>query len=167
MNFRRSMNKRLANAKDDFKIPLLLPMKIENIIEDIIHDTIDIRNKLQEQLKKLYPGLVFIIELPALEELSAIKKVALAWDEGHIHYRFSVDIHTHNGNRVFEKASSLEEENLNCSRSPMQDNLINVLRDVIKRKKARMKTGHRSDLLNVSNYTSHKTNTHLISTDRY
>ena len=142
-------------------------MKIENIIEDIIHDTIDIRNKLQEQLNKLYPGWAFIIELPALEELSAIKKVTLAWDEGDSHYRFSVDIHTHNGNRVFEKVSSLEEENGSCSRSPMQDNLINVLRDVIKRKKTRMKMGHRSDLLNASNYTSQKTNTHLISTGCY
>jgi len=115
-------------------------MKIENIIEDIIEDTVEIKNSLEERMKKEYPGLNFTIDLPGIKELSAIKVIQLSLTENNNTYRFRVDLHTHNGNRVFENSSHNPEESMMTPRHPMQDNFINLLRSIIKKKKIRIKS---------------------------
>ena len=121
-------------------------MKIENIIEDIIEDTIELKNNLEERMKKEYPGFNFTIDLPGLQELSAIKVLQLSFFEDNNIYKFSVDLHTHNGNRVFEQSSHLNGNNT-CPRHPMQNNFINLLREIIKKRKIRAKVGSRSTSL--------------------
>ena len=122
-------------------------MKIENIIEDIIEDTIELKNNLEERMKKEYPGFNFTIELPGLKELSAIKVIQLSFFEDNNMYRFCVDLHTQNGNRVFEQSSHHLNESIVDPRHPMQDNFINLLREIIKKRKIRAKAGSKSTSL--------------------
>ena len=112
-------------------------MKIENIIDDIIEDTLEIKNKLEEKVKREHPNLNFTIDLPGLKELSAIKVIEISIIEENYTSTFSVDLHTHNGHRVFEHNSSNSSENTRAPRHPFQDSLINLLREIIKKRKSR------------------------------
>src|SRR5450432_1829172 len=122
-------------------------MKIENIIEDIKKDIIELRDKLEEQCKRENPGLSFSVSLPGIEELATIKSIAISIEEDNIIYYSCVHIHTHNGNRVFENAP---HEILNdqpvpyCARHPFQDRFVDLLRDIIKKNKHKIKPGSRS-----------------------
>ncbi|MEO7768500.1 MAG: hypothetical protein ABIS01_13815, partial [Ferruginibacter sp.] len=77
-------------------------MKIENIIDDIKKDVIELKNSLEERVKRDNPRLNFSISLPGIEELATIKSIALIIEEANASYYLSVHVHTHNGNRVFE-----------------------------------------------------------------
>lgn len=119
-------------------------MKIENIIEDIKNDLQEIQEKLEQQFKENHPSLDFSIVLPGLDDLSAVKTVALLIvEEDTIHY-LSVQIHTQNGNRLFENEPKKiigELPVLSFCRHPYQDIFVDLLRDIIKRKKKIIKSG--------------------------
>jgi hypothetical protein len=119
-------------------------MKIENIIDDIIDDTTEIRNKLEEKVKKEYPHLNIAIALPGLKDLSAIKEIEITITEENTTSRFSVDLHTHNGHRVFEHNSLNDNQNIGAQRHPLQDPLVNLLREIIKKRKSRRASFQRS-----------------------
>ena len=121
-------------------------MRIENIIEDIKKDITVLSEKLQEQLQKENPCVNFSISMPGLEELKTIKCIALTITEGENAFCFSVHIHTHNGNRVFEntaqkiiqgKSSSIED------RHPLQVSFVSLLRDIIKKNKHKVRYGNK------------------------
>jgi hypothetical protein len=118
-------------------------MKIENIIEDIKNDLQELKAKLEQQFRENHPSLDFSIALPGLEDLSAVKTMALVIVEpGAIHY-LSVQIHTHNGNRLFENASKkIMDDQLILShcQHPYQSIFVFLLRDIIKRKKKTIKS---------------------------
>jgi hypothetical protein len=131
-------------------------MKIENIIEDIKDDIIKLGGKLEEEFKLQNPGLNFSISLPGIEDLATIKAIGLSIEEDNAQYYLSVLVHTHNGNRVFENAP---QEIINNepvpygARHPFQDRFVNLLRDIIKKNKNKMKPGNRSgDLLTMDGY---------------
>ena len=118
-------------------------MKIENINDDIIEDTMEIRNKLEEKMRKVYPDIDFSISLPGVSGLSAIKVIEFSFKEKDFLHRFSVDLHTHNGNRVFEHAASFSKHGI-VERHPLQDSFVAILREVIKKRKIGMKSASRS-----------------------
>jgi hypothetical protein len=122
-------------------------MKIENIIDDIKNDIIELRDKLEEQFKRQNPGLNFSVSLPGIEELDTIKLIALSIEEDDTQYYLSVHVHTHNGNRVFEndpKEIVNNEPVPYCARHPFQDRFVDLLRDIIKKNKNKMKSGNKS-----------------------
>lgn len=117
-------------------------MKIENIIEDIIKDTIDIKNKLEEKIKLDNPDLNFTLNLPDIEKLSAIKLVELSVKENDKTLAFRAEIHTQNGNRVFENMPGKTPDitvSKNDHMHPMQGWFIETLREIIKRRKQLLK----------------------------
>lgn len=116
----------------------LLPMKIEHLIEDIKNDITELRNTLEVQLRRENPGLNFMLCLPGIEDLTTIKSMTLSFKEGVNTFLLSVYIHTHNDNRVFENASQILIDNqpmLYGDRHPFQNRFVDLLRDIIKRKK--------------------------------
>jgi len=134
-------------------------MKIENIIEDIKRDIIELRDKLEEQFQRENPGLNFSVSLPGIEELVTIKSIALSIKEDNTIYYLSVHIHTHNGNRVFEKEPKEIINNQPVpyyARHPFQDRFVDLLRDIIKKKKNKKKSGNKAGNLynNVRHYAN-------------
>ena len=128
-------------------------MKIEHIIDDIKKDVLELSDILAEQLKNKQPALNFSVSVPALDELTTIKRVALTVEENNSTYFLSVSIHTHNGNRVFENACSEIKDGQAIDfegRHPLQETFVDLLRDIIKRKKSRMKAGKQGALYNSS-----------------
>ena len=119
-------------------------MKIENLIEDIKNDLQEMKEELHQQLIVKYPSLDFSIELPGLDDLSVVKKIALVITENQsIHY-LSVQLHTHNGNRLFENPSKKIMDNqtvLSDSQHPYQATFVLLLRGIIRRKKKKMQLG--------------------------
>ncbi len=135
-------------------------MKIENIIEDIQRDIIELKNMLEEQFRKENPELSFSVNVPGIEELSTIKLITLSITDGNAIYHLSAHIHTHNGNRVFENEANIMVNNQviqNGSRHSYQDNFVDLLRDIIKKKKTRMKAGNKQS--NLFNDLRHYANT--------
>jgi hypothetical protein len=121
-------------------------MKIENIIEDIKNDVKALRDKLEEQFKIENPGLNFSVSLPGIEELATIKSIALSIEEDNTIYYSCVNIHTHNGNRVFEnppKDIINSQPMPYCTRHPFQDRFVDLLRDIIKKNKNKIKSGNK------------------------
>ena len=121
-------------------------MKIENIIEDIQRDILELKDKLEEQFRNENPQLSFSVNVPGIEVLSTIKSITLSIKDGNTIYCLSAHIHTHNGNRVFENEPSVMINNEvvpNYSCHPYQTNFVELLRDIIKKKKNRMKTGNK------------------------
>jgi len=119
-------------------------MKIENIIEDIINDLQDLKKELEQKFIVKYPSVDFYIELPGLEDFSVIKTVALIIKENEIVYHLSVQIHTHNGNRLFENPSKKiidDQLVLSSHPHPYQEGFVILVRDIIKRKKRKMQSG--------------------------
>ena len=119
-------------------------MKIENIIEDIINDLQDLKKELEKKFIVKYPSVDFYIELPGLEYFSVIKTVALIIKEKEIVYHLSVQIHTHNGNRLFENPSKKiidDQLVLSSHQHPYQEGFVILVRDIIKRKKRKMQSG--------------------------
>jgi hypothetical protein len=117
-------------------------MKIENIIEDIKNDMAELKDKLEEQFKRENPGLNFSVSLPGIEELATVKALVLSIEEGNARYCLSVQVHTHNGNRVFENEPQKiinEEAFAYSTRHPFQDKFVDVVRDIIKKKKTKTK----------------------------
>jgi hypothetical protein len=122
-------------------------MKIENIIEDIKHDIRELRDKLEEHLTIQSPGLHYTLSLPGIEELATIKSIAVSIQEDDITYFLSVQIHTHNGNRVFENATQqiVNDQVVACTREhPFQERFVELVREVIKKSKHKKKSDHRS-----------------------
>jgi len=119
-------------------------MKIENIIEDIKNDLQALKEKLEQQFRVNHPLLDFSVVLPDLDDLSAVKTVALLIEEADVIHYLSVQIHTHNGNRVFENASKKMMDDqliLAHCQHPYQAVFVFLLRDIIKRKKKIIKSG--------------------------
>ena len=119
-------------------------MKIEHIIEDIKNDLEELKEKLEQQFRANHPLLDFSIVLPGLDDLSVVKTVALIIKEADTVHYLSVQIHTHNGNRLFENASKkIMDEQLILShcQHPYQAVFVFLLRDIIKRKKKIIKSG--------------------------
>ncbi|MEP7107042.1 MAG: hypothetical protein ABI760_03655 [Ferruginibacter sp.] len=134
-------------------------MKIENIIEDIKMDIMELRDKVEEQVKRENPDLNFSVSLPGIEDLVTIKSIVLSIEEDNSIYYLGVHIHTHNGNRVFENEPRVFINNQPvpyCTRHPFQDRFVDLLRDIIKKKKHKMKSGHKpGDLYHdVRNYAN-------------
>lgn len=118
-------------------------MKIENIIDDIKNDMADLREKLTEQVKRENPNLNFSVSLPGIEELATVKALVLSIEDGSEKYCLSVQIHTHNGNRVFENEAQKivgNEALACCNRHPFQDKFVDLIRDIIKKKKNKVKS---------------------------
>ena len=135
-------------------------MKIENIIEDIKKDIKELRDKLDEQFKRENSCLNFSVSLPGIEELTTIKSMALTIEEDSTIYYLSVQIHTHNGNRVFENATKqiINHQPVPYGkRHPFQDRFVDLLRDIIKKKKNKMKSGNKTG--NTYNELRHYANT--------
>ncbi len=119
-------------------------MKIENIIEDIIHDITDIKYRLEEQICREKLLLNFKILLPDLEKLSPVKTIELVIISSDATFIFRADIHTHNGNRVFENnfhQTSIEAIATKTDYAILNELFINMLREIIKRKKLALKSG--------------------------
>ena len=117
-------------------------MKIENIIEDIIEDITDLKHRLEAQIKTENPQLEFAINLPEIEKLSAIKLIELCLQTGNEHHAYRVEIHTHNGNRVFENRTYRYIDGLLVAeqqRPALYGWFIIVVRDAIKRRKLQKK----------------------------
>jgi hypothetical protein len=129
-------------------------MKIENINDDIIKDTIEIREKLEEKIRRAHPGIDFTISLPGITGLSAIKVIEFSFIEENIIHSWCVDLHTHNGNRVFEHAPA-SLKNGSAERHPLQDSFIAILREVIKKRKTQIKSTYRP--ANLYNEIKHGT----------
>jgi len=119
-------------------------MKIENLIEDIKNDLQVMKEDLHQQLIVKYPSLDFSIDLPGLDDLSVVKTIALVITENQsIHY-LSVQLHTHNGNRLFENPSKKIMDNqtvLSDNQHPYQATFVLLLRGIIRRKKKKMQLG--------------------------
>ena len=113
-------------------------MKIENIIEDLIEDMIDIRQRLETLICNHEPHLNFSIDLPGLEKLSPIKIVELTTREDGLVYIIRAEIHTQNGNRVFEHSTGRLSASLKTDDEKMQRRhkwFLEVLRETIKKRK--------------------------------
>lgn len=122
-------------------------MKIENIIEDIKKDIIALKEKLEEGLKKQYPELIFTISLPGIDELTTIKSIAISVHENNTIYHLSVQIHTHNGNRVFEnppREITADQPARDCSPHPFQPTFVQTIREIIRKNKLKKKSDSRS-----------------------
>ena len=122
-------------------------MKIENIIEDIKKDIIALKEKLEEGLKNQYPELIFTINLPGIDELTTIKSIAISVQENKTIYLLSVQIHTHNGNRVFEnppKEITGGQPAKDCSPHPFQPSFVVMIREIIRKNKLKKKSDSRS-----------------------
>lgn len=111
-------------------------MKIENLIEDIIKDTTDIKTRLETRIRTDDPTLIFTILLPRLAQLSPVKTIEISiMSEGKL-FILTAEIHTHNGNRVFETNSSTPV----CSGEDKSRQYLNrywfisLLREIIKKK---------------------------------
>ena len=68
-------------------------------------------------------------------------------EEGNATYYLSVQIHTHNGNRVFENATkkNIHHQPVQYSnRHPLQDRFVELLRDIIKKQKVKLKSGNKT-----------------------
>ncbi|MBC7888760.1 MAG: hypothetical protein H7Z13_12860 [Ferruginibacter sp.] len=118
-------------------------MKIENIIEDIKKDIIELRDMVEVHFRIQNPGLNFSVSLPGIEELATIKSIALSIEQDNTIYYLSVHVHTHNGNRVFEDAPKEIINNQPIpykARHPFQDRFVDLLRELIKKKKHKMKS---------------------------
>ena len=118
-------------------------MKIENIIEDIKNDLQELKEKLQQQFRENYPTIDFSIVLPGLDDLSVVKTVALIIKEADTVHYLSVQIHTHNGNRLFENASKQiidDQLKLSHCQHPYQEVFVDLLRGIIKRQKKMAKS---------------------------
>ncbi|MEO6229965.1 MAG: hypothetical protein ABJB11_02295 [Ferruginibacter sp.] len=127
-------------------------MKIENIIQDIIQDTVDIKNVLALQLQKEKPMVDFIITLPGVEKLSAIKVVELRFEEQQVSYTLRAEIHTQNGYRVFEMESwHIGGDIKDMAYDSLQKWFINLLRVVIKKVKRLKKSGQFDQCVNLIN----------------
>lgn len=125
-------------------------MKIENIIEDIKKDIRELSECLEEQFKKENPSTNFSLSLPGIDELNTIKSMALTIEESGETYFLSVQIHTHNGNRVFENVSKMVIENQLVpygDRHVYQDRFVDLLRDIIKKQKCKKKMGTKASTL--------------------
>jgi len=121
-------------------------MKIENIIDDIKKDIKDLSNRFEEQFRKENHNLDFTISLPDIDELATIKTVALTIKQEDEIFFLSVLVHTHNGNRVFENCSKIMLNNkAKCygKRHPLQDRFVDLLRDLIKRKKNKTRASNK------------------------
>jgi hypothetical protein len=119
-------------------------MKIENLIEDIKNDLQDMKEQLHQQLIFKYPSLDFSIDLPGLDDLSVVKNIALLITEKQVIHYLSVQIHTHNGNRLFENPSKIIIGNqlvLSDIQHPYQSIFVLLLRGIIRRKKKEMQLG--------------------------
>ncbi len=117
-------------------------MKIENIIEDIIHDTVDIKNALAFQLHQERPLIDFTITLPDLEKLSPIKVIELSFEDQRISYTLRAEIHTQNGNRVFDMEGWQMDAGTNdTTHDLLQKWFIDSLRGVIKKVKRLKRSG--------------------------
>ena len=133
-------------------------MKIENIIDDIKRDLIELTDTFSAQFRKENPTLKFSVSLPGIEELATVKSIALIIEEENVIY-LSVNIHTHNGNRVFENAPKEIKNNEPVpyhSRHPSQDRFVGLLRDIIRKRKLKMKAATKAgtvynDLRNYAN----------------
>ena len=113
-------------------------MKIENIIQDLIEDALDIRQRLEALICALEPGLSFSTSLPDLEKLSPVKTIELITrEEGHI-YIIRAEIHTQNGNRVFEDSARRLSASLTSYDEKIayrQKWFLTALRETIKKRK--------------------------------
>lgn len=121
-------------------------MKIENIIEDIKNDVTGLKDKLEEVFKRDNPELNLSVSLPGIEELDTIKSIGLLIEEENTKYYLSVEVHTHNGNRVFENAPQEIIDNQPVpynARHPFQDRFVDLLRHIIKKNKYKTKPGNR------------------------
>lgn len=121
-------------------------MKIENIIEDIKKDIVELKDRLEEQFRTENPLVDFSVSLPGIDELATIKSIALSIEEDDTEYYLSVQIHTHNGNRVFENETMeiIDQHPVPCCiRHPYQDRFVDLLRDIIKKKKHQMKVANK------------------------
>ena len=135
-------------------------MKIENIIDDIKNDMMELRDRLEERFKVENPDLVFSVNLPGIDELATVKSIELQVEEGAAKYYFSVQIHTHNGNRVFESEAkeAVDDQLFTCNeRHPFQVRFVNLLRDIIKKRKNKIKAKSKSG--NLYNNTRQYANT--------
>lgn len=115
-------------------------MRIENIIDDIIQDTVDIRNRLEEQIIKQKPDLYFKLHLPQVDRLTAIRLIQLDVVEKNETRSFRAEIHAQNGYRVFidDYRNLLKQGNDGLATShPLQQWFILILRQTIKSKKVR------------------------------
>lgn len=122
-------------------------MKIENIIDDIKRDIIELSHKLEAQIRKENQGINLWVSLPGLEELATIKVMALTIEKDNTIAYLSVHIHTHNGNRVFENKCQQIINNGHIpygGRHPFQDRFIDLLRDIIKKEKNKMRSVNKS-----------------------
>ena len=91
-------------------------------------------------------NLDFTISLPDIDELTTIKTVALTIKQEDEIFFLSVLVHTHNGNRVFENCSKIMLNNkAKCygKRHPLQDRFVDLLRDLIKRKKNKTRASNK------------------------
>lgn len=113
-------------------------MKIENIIADLIEDIIDIRQRLDLLISDQEPALNFSTSLPDLEKLSAVKAIELTTrEEGNI-YIIRAEIHTQNGNRVFEDSARRLSASLSTNDERLEQRnkwFLNVLRETIRKRK--------------------------------
>ena len=121
-------------------------MKIENIIDDIKNDVTELKGKLEEIFRRDNPELNLSVSLPGIEELDTIKSIGLLIEEENTKYYLSVEVHTHNGNRVFENAPKEIIDNQPVpysARHPFQDTFVDLLRQIIKKNKYKLKPGSR------------------------
>ena len=122
-------------------------MKIENIIEDLIKDMIDIRQRLESLICNQEPQLNFSIDLPDLEKLSPVKIVEITTrEEGHV-YIIRAEIHTQNGNRVFDHSAGRLSASLKTDDKKMQLRhkwFLEVLRETIKKRKKDIQAASRT-----------------------
>jgi hypothetical protein len=101
---------------------------------------------LEEKIRKVHPNIDFTISLPGITGLSAIKVIEFSYAEQDKIHRFCVDLHTHNGNRVFEHTPPLVKNGIS-ERHPLQDSFVAILREVIKKRKTKLKSTYRSSNL--------------------
>lgn len=117
-------------------------MKIENIIEDIISDMRELSILVEDVLKKEYPFVDISVFLPGLEKLSTIKVIELWVREKEKTYQYGAEVHTHNGNRVFEKTHSDiagETPQGDFIHNKLYGRFVVTLRVIIKKKKSKSK----------------------------
>ena len=116
-------------------------MKIEHIIADIISDVTNWTMILEERFEQENPGLNFSIATPNLAKLSTVKSIVLTVMQGNTAFHFGVDVHTHNGNRVFENSTRhiiTDEHSFTVALLPIQKQFVTLLRAIIKKQKKGM-----------------------------
>lgn len=110
-------------------------MKIENIIEDIIDDMLEISCQTEESIKKQYPFYCISIFLPGLEQLTTIKIMQLLVKAKGETWVYCVEVHTHNGNRVFEKLNKEAGDICEKDTHHVYIFFVATLREIIKKRK--------------------------------